>query len=58
MNRRGIEKITIPEFGGRWTKRPAADGDCCDKHRKAKRSDDKKRLIAEARRAKRWSVDD
>ena len=57
MNRRGIEKITIPEVGGRWVKRPAADGDCCDKHRKMKRADDRKRMIAEARRAK-WSEPD
>lgn len=58
MNRRKIEKIVIPENSVRWTKRPAADGDCCEKHRRMQRADDRKRLIAEARRAKRWSVED
>jgi hypothetical protein len=52
MNRRGIEKITIPDHNGRWVKRPAADGDCCEKHRRMQRADDRKRMIAEARRDK------
>jgi hypothetical protein len=55
MNRRGIEKIAIPEHGGRWVKRPDADGECCEKHRRMKRGDDRKRAIAEARRAK-WKL--
>ena len=57
MNRRNVEKISIPENSVRWTKRPAADGDCCEKHRREKRADDRKRMIAEARRAK-WSEPD
>ena len=52
MNRRNVEKIVIPENSVRWTKRPAADGDCCEKHRREKRADDRKREIAEARRDK------
>jgi hypothetical protein len=52
MNRREVEKIAIPEHSARWTKRPAADGDCCDKHRREKRADERKRMIAEARRDK------
>jgi len=52
MNRRNVEKIAIPEHSVRWTKRPAADGDCCEKHRREKRGDDRKRAIAEARRVK------
>lgn len=54
MNRRKIEKITIPEFGGRWIKRPAADGDCCEKHRRMARADERKRMISEQRRHK-WT---
>ena len=57
MNRREVEKISIPEHSVRWTKRPAADGDCCEKHRREKRGDDRKRLIAEARAAKRYEVE-
>ena len=52
MNRRKIEKIAIPEFGGRWVKRPAADGDCCEKHRRMARADERKRMISEQRRHK------
>ena len=55
MNRRKIEKIAIPEHSVRWTKRPAADGDCCEKHRREKRADDRKRMIAEERKRKRTS---
>jgi hypothetical protein len=55
MNRRGIEKITIPDHNGRWINRPDADGECCEKHRRMKRGDDRKRAIAEARRAK-WKI--
>lgn len=54
MNRREVEKISIPEHSARWTKRPAADGDCCEKHRREKRADDRKRMIAEERRRK-WT---
>ena len=57
MNRRNVEKISIPEHSVRWTKRPAADGDCCEKHRREKRGDDRKRAIAEARAAKRYEVE-
>jgi len=57
MNRREVEKISIPEHSVRWTKRPAADGDCCEKHRREKRGDDRKRAIAEARAAKRYEVE-
>lgn len=49
MNRRNIAKITIPLYG-RWTKRPDADGDCCEKHRKAFQSDRKRKLIADGRK--------
>jgi hypothetical protein len=54
MNRREVEKISIPEHSVRWTKRPAADGDCCEKHRREKRADDRKRMIAEERKRK-WT---
>jgi hypothetical protein len=54
MNRRNVEKISIPEHSVRWTKRPAADGDCCEKHRREKRADDRKRMIAEERKRK-WT---
>lgn len=54
MNRREVEKIVIPENSARWNKRPAADGDCCEKHRREKRADDRKRMIAEERKRK-WT---
>ena len=54
MNRRNVEKISIPEHSVRWTKRPAADGDCCEKHRREKRADERTRMIDEERRRK-WT---
>jgi len=51
---KNTEKIGMPKNSTRWTARPERDWDCCEKHRREKRADDRKRQIAEARRAK-WS---
>lgn len=51
MNR--TERMTIPAYSTRWTKRPTADADCCQRHQRAKRADDRQRQRAAARAAKR-----